>query len=126
VVTLDAASFRDPSGSIFTHQGKLYRTVDSRYKDHYDQLMDGLYQELVEEGLLVAHKEVEVFTGLPKSTYKVIQPTIIPFISYPYEWSFSQIKDAALLTISIQRIAMKHGMSLKDASAYNVQFLNGR
>ncbi len=125
-VSLDAASFRDPSGAIFTHQGKLYRTVNARYQDHYDQLMDGLYQELVDEGLLIAHKEVSATDGLPQTAYKVIQPTVVPFISYPYEWSFSQLQDAALLTLKIQRIAMKHGMSLKDASAYNVQFLNGQ
>ena len=125
-VSLDAASFRDPSGTVFSHEGKLYRSVDSRYKDNYDKLMDGLYQELVEQELLIPHKEVKVIDGLPKSTYKVIQPTVVPFISYPYEWSFSQLQDAALLTLKIQRIDMQHGMNLKDASAYNVQFLNGR
>lgn len=125
-VTLDAASFRDPSGAIFTHNDKLYRSVDAKYKEHYDALMDGLYQELIDENLLIEHKEVALVSGLPKSTYKVIQPTYIPFISYPYEWSFSQLQDAALLTLKVQRIAMKHGMNLKDASAYNVQFLNGQ
>src|SRR5690606_1323025 len=58
--------------------------------------------------------------------YKVIQPHVVPFISYPYEWCFSQLKDAALLTLRIQKIALKHGMSLKDASAYNIQFSEGR
>ena len=50
----------------------------------------------------------------------------MPFISYPYEWSFSQLKDAALLTLKIQKIALEHGMSLKDASAYNIQFVKGK
>src|SRR5690606_36588896 len=106
--------------------GSLYRQVDNRYKANYDLFMDGLYQELVDQDLLVAHKEVAVMAGLPKSTYKVIQPTIVPFISYPYEWGFSQLQDAALLTLKIQRLAMKYGMTLKDASAYNVQFVAGR
>ncbi|HLK17002.1 MAG TPA: hypothetical protein VKT78_19510 [Fimbriimonadaceae bacterium] len=56
----------------------------------------------------------------------VIRPEPIPFVSYPYEWSFSQLKDAALLTIAIQKRAIARGMSLKDASAYNIQFLRGR
>ena len=47
-------------------------------------------------------------------------------ISYPYEWCFSQLKDAALLTLRLQRAAMERGMSLKDATAYNVQFDAGR
>jgi hypothetical protein len=58
--------------------------------------------------------------------FKVLQPELVPFISYPYEWSFSQLKDAALATLSIQRLALKAGMSLKDASAYNIQFVRGK
>ena len=46
-------------------------------------------------------------------------------ISYPYEWSFSQYKDAALLTLAVER-KLDYGMSLKDGSAYNVQFHEGR
>jgi SAM-dependent methyltransferase len=58
--------------------------------------------------------------------YKVLRPAVVSFISYPYEWNFSQLKDAALTTLVIQRTAMQHEMSLKDASAYNIQFVNGR
>ena len=60
------------------------------------------------------------------SAYRVLEPEPVPYISYPYEWCFSQLKDAALTTLSIQQIAMQHDMSLKDASAYNIQFLQGR
>lgn len=85
---------------------------------NYEMLMrSGLYKTLAEKGLLVAHEE----TG-----EGVIRPERVPYISYPYEWSFSQLKDAALLTLEIQRTALAHGMSLKDASAYNVQFLRGK
>jgi ribosomal protein L11 methylase PrmA len=52
----------------------------------------------------------------------VIQPEVLDYISYPYEWCFSQLKAAALTTLTIQRIALEHGMILKDASAYNIQF----
>ncbi|MBT7783273.1 MAG: class I SAM-dependent methyltransferase, partial [Anaerolineae bacterium] len=55
-----------------------------------------------------------------------LQPEVIPFISYPYEWSFSQLKEAALATLAIQKRAIKAGMSLKDASAYNIQFHRGK
>ena len=58
--------------------------------------------------------------------YKILQPQRIPFISYPYEWSFSQLKDAALATLEIQLRALDHGMILKDASAYNIQYLAGK
>jgi hypothetical protein len=56
----------------------------------------------------------------------VIKPEAVSFISYPYEWCFSQLKDAALLTLEVQKKALNHGMSLKDASAYNVQFHHGK
>lgn len=116
-------SFRDPAGYIFTKGSTLYRAVTKAGKADYDQLMEsGLYEALTSAGLMVPHKEVSVkLAGQP--VYKVIQPERIPFISYPYEWSFGQLKDAALLTLAIQKLALKHGMILKDASSYNVQFV---
>jgi ribosomal protein L11 methylase PrmA len=56
----------------------------------------------------------------------VIRPERVDFMSYPYEWCFSQLKDAALLTLRLQRTAMAHGMGLKDATPYNVAFRRGR
>jgi hypothetical protein len=89
-------------------------------------MASGLYARLVKNGRLVAHQEVELPAHEPDLAYRVIQPELVPFISYPYEWSFSQLKDAALLTLSIQKSALKADMSLKDASAYNIQFLRGK
>jgi ribosomal protein L11 methylase PrmA len=76
---------------------------------------------------LVAHKEVELaLAPRPEIAYKVIQPELIDFISYPYEWCFNQLKDAAILTLAIARRALEFGMGLKDASAYNIQFHHGK
>ncbi len=55
-----------------------------------------------------------------------VAPARLPLVSYPYEWCFSQLRDAALATLEIQRRALAHGMTLKDASAYNVQRFQGR
>lgn len=120
----DPASFRDPSGFIFRDtQGRLCRQVNPSYLPHYRQLMDsGLYQELVEAGLMVEHSPATTQTDASPDGAIRILPREIPFISYPYEWSFGMLKAAALLTLQIQLRAMKRGMSLKDASAYNVQF----
>jgi ribosomal protein L11 methylase PrmA len=121
-----SASFRDPSGFLFTRDGVLYRQVNRRYEKEYARLMEsGLYDKLVKAGFLVSHVEADQDSATPDA-YKIIQPERVPFISYPYEWSFSQLKDAALATLSIQRRALKVGMSLKDASAYNIQFLRGK
>jgi hypothetical protein len=127
------ASFRDPSGFLFSRDGILYRQVNRKYEQEYARLMEsGLYEKLVKAGLLIPHVEVDQPTmefdaaPLGGAGYKVIQPERVPFISYPYEWSFGQLKDAALATLSIQRRALRLGMSLKDASAYNIQFVRGK
>lgn len=121
------ASFRDPSGFLFWQDDVIYRQVNLVYKDDYDHLMDsGLYQALVDDNLLIPHEEAGIEPPLSEIAYKVIRPEQIPFISYPYEWCFSQLRDAALTTLKIQRKAFDFGMSLRDSSAYNIQFKSGR
>jgi hypothetical protein len=121
------ASFRDPSGFLFQQDGVIYRQVNLVYKDDYDLLMSsGLYQALVDDNLLIPHEEVSIEPPVPELVYKIIKPEPIPFISYPYEWCFSQLRDAALTTLKIQRKALEFGMILRDSSAYNIQFKNGR
>ena len=121
------SSFRDPSGSLYLRAGVLYRRVNHAYQEHYDHLLQsGLYASLTQKDLLIPHEEVELDPTQPKQVYRLLKPQLVQFISYPYEWCFSQLKDAALATLEIQRIALEHGMSLKDASAYNIQFQHGR
>ncbi len=121
------ASFRDPSGFLFTDNGILYRQINRAYSKDYARLMDsGLYEKLVKASLLIPHVEADQAPAESGAAFKVIQPERVPFISYPYEWSFSQLKDAALATLAIQKRAMKLDMSLKDASAYNIQFVRGK
>jgi hypothetical protein len=120
-------SFRDPSGFLFQQDGVIYRQVNLVYQDDYDHLMNsGLYQALVDDNLLIPHEEVGIKPPVSELAYKVIKPEPIPFISYPYEWCFSQLRDAALTTLKIQRKAFDLGMSLRDSSAYNIQFKSGR
>jgi ribosomal protein L11 methylase PrmA len=120
------ASFRDPSGVVFSRNGNIFRQINLVCKDDYDFLMScGLYETLTKKKLLISHREVSEAPLMAEGCYKVIQPDKVDFISYPYEWSFSQLKDAALLTLEIQKEALNVGMVLKDASAYNVQFHQG-
>ncbi|MFT4519401.1 MAG: ribosomal protein L11 methylase PrmA [Halioglobus sp.] len=123
-----SSSFRDPSGFIFSHAGMIYRQINSSFAESYDAFMaSGLYEKLVSRELLVSHEEITdgSVPGAP-GCYKIIKPQQIPFISYPYEWSFSQLKEAAMLTLRSQHEAMKHGFMLKDASAFNIQFLDSK
>lgn len=120
-------SFRDPSGFVFRHEGVIYRQINRVYADHYRELMEsGLYAELTGQGLLIPHREVPAPVAAAGEWYRTIRPEPLSLISHPHEWCFSQLRDAALLTLEIQRQAMEHEMTLKDASAFNVQFHNGR
>ena len=121
------SSFRDPAGYVFRRGGVFYRGIRKSGRPHYDMLMSsGLYKELVAANLLVPHEEFPLEGERVGDVTKVIRPEEIPFISYPYEWSFSQMQDAALATLEIEKRALRYGMTLVDASAYNIQFLGGR
>ncbi len=123
----DYGSFRDPAGHVFKRDGTLFRQVNSVYKAHYERLMSsGLYDRLASDGLLIPHAETDDVEADSDKSFKVLRPKQVPFISYPYEWSFSQLHDAALLTLRVQETALRFDMSLKDATAFNVQFLGGK
>ncbi len=116
------SSFRDPSGYVFTEKGEIKRVIFPIYFKQYKALSDdGFYNSLFKNELLIPHKEVE-------NTDKqiIISAEKIPFITYPYEWSFNMYKEAALLTLKLQKYSLEHGFSLKDASAFNITFHNGK
>lgn len=119
-------SFRDPAGHVFVSDDTIYRRIEPAGSGDYQRLMQsGLYEALVSDGLLVPHDDLGPQPDQP-GAWTVIRPERIPMISYPYEWCVSQLRDAALLILRVQRRALALGLSLKDASAYNVQFLRGR
>jgi hypothetical protein len=121
------ASYRDPDGFIFWYNNELYRQVNKSYTADYHLLSEsGLYRRLTEKNWLVSHEPInENFTG-SEDWLITLKPHRIPFVSYPYEWSFDMLKDAALLTIDITKEAMESGMILKDATPFNIQFHQGR
>lgn len=122
-----SGSFRDPCGFLFRQNGAIYRQINLIYKENYDHLItSGLYNALLDAELLIPHEEVNIEGVKPTCAYKIIKPELIPFISYPYEWGFSQLKEAALTTLKIQKKSFEFGMSLKDSSAYNIQFKKGK
>jgi hypothetical protein len=121
------SSFRDPSGYIFIKDNKFYRAVNNSYKENFDFFnSSGLYKKLLDKRQILSFNEVpQTIKNSNEDIYKVIYPEQLRNVSYPYEWCFSQLKDAALLTLDIQEESLKYEMSLKDASAYNIQFHNG-
>jgi hypothetical protein len=121
------ASFRDPSGFVFKHEGEVYRQVNRYFKEDWAYLdTSGLYSDLTDCGYLVPYEMASTIPFRSEEGIAVIKPERVPTISYPYEWCFSQLKDAALVTLEIQKRALDKGMSLKDANAQNIQFLRGR
>ena len=119
-------SFRDPSGFVFTHSGVVYRQVNRVFQQEFEAVTgSGLYEELAGQRLIVRHEPVSLELAASDDAAVVLRPEPVHFISYPYEWSFGQLKDAALLTLELQERALSRGMTLRDASAYNVQFEAG-
>ena len=94
------SSFRDPAGYIYYENNKIYRRINKCYFNEYEHFINsGLYNELVEKNYIISHKEIE-----KKAEYIIIEVEKIPFISYPYEWCFNALKEAALLTLEINKI----------------------
>src|SRR5215471_1501492 len=122
-----ASSYRDPSGFVFEKNGSIYRQVNKVFSNDFDFFISsGLYEHLIKQQLLIPHKEIsENFSGSDQ-WYKTLQPEKLPFISYPYEWSFDMLKEAALLTLRLVKESIRFGLILKDATPYNVQWLNGK
>lgn len=122
-VVVDPASFRDPSGFLFRRDGVLYRQIQASAADDWEAFgSSGLRDRLLTDGLLIDHADEPLEAAALPGAAAVIRPRVIDFISYPYEWSFSQLKEAALLTLELQARALDAGMRLRDASAYNIQF----
>jgi SAM-dependent methyltransferase len=119
-------SYRDAAARVEKKETGYYRYIFYEYKAEYDYLMEsGLYQELIQKELLIVHQEIELDTADPK-VYKLLLPTQIPFQSYPFEWSYTQWRKAILAYLSINHIALKYGMILKDATPYNFYISGGK
>jgi len=117
-----SASYRDPSGFVFHDEGTVKRQINPVFFDQYDAVkQSGIFEALFEKGWLIPHQEIH------RDSEKIILlPEQIPFITYPYEWSFTQYKHAAQLTLRLQMFLLKNGFSLKDASAFNITFYQGK
>jgi SAM-dependent methyltransferase len=122
-----SSSFRDPSGFVFRRDGRLLRQVNRSYEASYALAEStGLFAKLHDEGLLVRHRRVDEAPAEPALAAFVIEPEPLRWITEPYEWCPSQLREAGLLTLRLQREALARGMTLRDASAFNVQFRGGR
>jgi len=130
----DSGSFRDPNGRVYLHAGQVFRGLSSSALENYRALRNTrFYQKFIQSGELIATEEIPapgwVGPGAVDSNpnwagWLRHQP--VPFISYPYEWTFSMLRDAAQLQLRILEAALQEGWSMKDATPYNVQFMAGK
>ncbi len=121
----DPASFRDPFGKIFRHGDRIVRLLTSEAMATLHELASAL-PHLERSGLIDA-QPVEPPDGFPlPSGAGLIEHPKLPFVSYPFEWSFEALKAAALHHLDLQIEALARGVSFVDASAYNVQFIGAK
>jgi hypothetical protein len=118
---LEPGSFRDPDSRIFTADGRVLRLLSEQALADWRVLSSsGLLDELP----VIATREVEadVPEALHGGVAAVLEHEVIPFVSYPYEWTFSMLREAALLQLQLLRRSVEKGLILKDSTPYNVQF----
>ena len=131
--TLEPGSFRDRDSRVVLAGDAVYRLLSESGERDWSALKDsGLLEKLVAEGRVVETEEAdlalvpqEVRDALPGGASKLLRHQRVPFVSYPYEWTFSMLQDAALLQLDLQLAAIDEGLTLKDATPYNVQFRGG-
>jgi hypothetical protein len=128
-----AGSFRDPSGYVFRPDGRIPRAVGEDCSATLHDLAEaGALEKLVAEGALVASRFVDDPALLSELRAEnggfesFLEHQALARITFPYEWSVSMLADAAALTLDLEERLLTRGLSLKDATAYNVQFVRGR
>lgn len=128
-MTRAAGSFRDPAGQVFLRDGRVFRTVHQGFADRFRAFRASpLYDALCADGAILPAEPVprELVPEAGPDVADVLEQPRIPFIAYPYEWCFSQLRDAALVHLRLQRRALAGGFVLRDATPFNVQFHDGR
>ncbi len=120
-------SFRDPSGYVYRHGDRIFRTVTHAGTEQFDFVRrSGLFELLMQDGRLLPFNLLEraaIPDGFDDTAPYVLEVPKLAFVSFPYEWPFSALKAAALLHLDIQLTALDHNVTLADASAYNIQFI---
>ncbi len=128
---LEAGSFRDRTSRIFYREGRVFRALSAEGEAAWEALVARkFFGRLVNEGKVVDTRRAELeateLAGLGPGWTAALEHDAIPFVTYPYEWPFSMLRDAAVLTLDLLEEALGENMVLKDASAYNIQWQGAR
>jgi len=118
-------SFRDPDSRVFEHDGGVFRGLSARgLKDWHALSSSAAFAELTDRGSLIETQEVDGDrpATLGDDWAGVLRHAAVPFVSYPYEWTFGMLRDAALLQLDVLERCLTDGLMVKDSSPYNVQW----
>jgi hypothetical protein len=127
---VEPGSFRDRDSRVVVAPDAVYRALSGTGADDWRALANSpLLERLTSDGSLIGTEEVgpaalgeAAADILPEGTETVLRHERVPFVSYPYEWSFGMLRDAALLQLDVELASLDEGLTLKDATPYNVQF----
>ena len=122
MTTADPGSFRDPASHIVHDGNRVLRLLDTRGLEAWRALSEtDFFKTATDDGRLIPSREV----AAPDGSAGAIEHPRLPFISYPYEWTFGMLKDAALLQLDLLAEALSDGLTIKDATPFNIQFQKG-
>lgn len=120
----DPGSFRDPASRVVMDGDRVVRVLDARGVEAWKSLASSrFFKTAVEDGRLIEAEEVP---QAPEGGVGAVEHPRLPLITYPYEWTFSMLKDAALLQLDLLEEALAEDLTIKDATPFNIQFLRGR
>jgi hypothetical protein len=125
----EAGSWRDPSSRVFAHDGRILRALDAVGTADYEALeAASFFADALNDGRVVGTRRLEqVPDELSRDAWlAVLEHERVPVITYPFEWTFSMLRDAALLQLELNRRALQADLALKDATPYNVQWRGTR
>ena len=122
VADADPGSFRDPGGRVFLHSDEVYRTLDEHALGNWEALRaTRFFPKEVAAGRIVATELVD-HVEVDGDWAGILHHERVPVITYPYEWTFSMLKEAALLQLDLLTAALSEGMILKDSTPFNIQW----
>lgn len=129
VVERDPGSFRDPESSVFHHEGRVLRGLSAEAGSHWRRVRAAQFMaQMTAEGKIVATEQVhrDELASVPRSWPVVLEHDAVPFVSYPFEWTFAMLRDAAILHLEVLLQALADDITTKDGTAYNVQWWGSR
>ena len=129
----DSGSYRDRDGRVFADgEGGICRALSAGALTEWNVVRQSrFFREAVAAQRVISTETLsdspEMSDGLGEGDWAgVLRHAVVPFVSYPYEWSFGMLQDAARLHLELLEQALAEDITLKDGTAYNVQWFGTR